>query len=82
MQILEEAKIRNFWRAHQLMYGMDKRILLNSSNCKILCHMCDCTIVDNPNELELQKASNNTALEKHDRLPGTLNIELKKTVDR
>ena len=78
VQILEEAKIRNFWRAHQLMYGMDKRVLLNSSNCKILCHMCDCTIVDNPNELELQKASNNTALEKHDRLPGTLKIELKK----
>lgn len=77
VQILEEAKIRNFWRAYHLMHGMDKRSLINS-NCKILCHMCDCTIVENPNETERQKALVNTALEKKDRPAGSLKIELKK----
>jgi len=76
VQILEEAKIRNFWRAYDLLHGMNKRSLVNtldtvtSNNCKILCHMCDCTIVENSNETELQKALKNTALEKKIDYPG------------
>ena len=84
VQLLEEAKIRNFWRSYDLLHGLSKRYLVNtidqssSSNCKILCHMCDCAIADNPNEIEFEKASTNTALEKKERLAGTLKIEYKK----
>ena len=80
VQILEEAKIRNFWRAYHLLHGMDKRFSVKTqrNNCKILCHMCDCTIVENPNKIELEKAQNNAALDKKDRSPGSLKIEEKK----
>ena len=40
--------------------------------------MCDCTIAKDANEHEYQAALNNTALDKKDRLSGSLKIESKK----
>lgn len=40
-----------------LRHGMD--------SCRILSHMCDCTTAENPNEAELKKALDNTALDKN-----------------
>ena len=70
VQITEEAKKQNFYRAYHLSYGLDKRYLIHtldtttSGNCKVLCNMCDCTMAENPNKTELINALDNAALEK------------------
>ena len=72
VQVLEEAKRRNEVRSRVLMAG--------TNNCRILSHRSDCTIAENPNEHEFQEASQNAALEKQYRAPGSLKLEYKKVV--
>ena len=69
IQILEEAIYRHEMRSRLLRAGIN--------NCRILSHRSDCTIVENPNKEEFEKASENAALEKQYRRPGTLKLEYK-----
>jgi len=70
IQILEEAIYRNEMRSRLLRAG--------TNNCRILSHRSDCTLVENPNKEEFEKASVNAALEKQYRRPGTLRLQYKK----
>lgn len=71
IQVIEEAKIRNYYRARSISDGV--------ANCRILSHRCDCTIPDKCNIEFLKIAEENSILAKADRQPGTCKIEIKKS---
>ena len=54
-----------------------RALMIGTNDCRILSHRSDCTIAENANEYEYEEASKNAALEKKDRLSGSLTLEHK-----